>query len=205
MQSDSIIKNLFPTPIGMYTFPRPFTPDELKYISELEKSKNVGNQFSKDSYVLQNEILKDIYDFCVDSVDNYFQQVHQPKNHVNLKITQSWFNYTEKNEYHHKHTHSNSFVSGVMYIQTDDSQDRIYFFKNQFQPLKIPAAEFNVYNSESWWFESLTGQLLLFPSSLEHMVSARPDIDQTRISLSFNTFPQGILGNTNELTELILQ
>jgi hypothetical protein len=31
-------------------------------------------------------------------------------------ITQSWLNYTETNQYHHKHEHPNSLVSGVFYV-----------------------------------------------------------------------------------------
>jgi hypothetical protein len=46
--------------------------------------------------------------------------------------------------------------------------------------------------------------LILFPSSLTHMV---PTIqgEQTRISLSFNTFPVGTVGEEMDLTGLKLE
>jgi len=61
-----------------------------------------------------------------------------------------------------------------------------------------------MYNSESWWFEANRGKLIVFPSYLEHMV---PQVAPPgpRISLSFNTFPLGLLGSQQELTQLDLR
>jgi len=204
MNIESNIQNLFPMPVGMYNFPRPFTQTELEYIRDLEKAKNMGNQKSIDNYALKSDILSEISNFCDTCANEFFHKIYKPKNEISLRITQSWFNYTETGEFHHKHTHPNSFISGVMYIQTDDTKDRIYFFENSYKQFKIPATDFNLYNSDSWWFEAKTGQLLLFPSKMEHMVETRPDVEYTRMSLSFNTFPVGILGTREELTELVL-
>jgi len=60
-----------------------------------------------------------------------------------------------------------------------------------------------LYNSESWWFEVGTGDLLLFPSSLTHMVETVQEDE--RISLSFNTFPVGYVGDESSLTALHLK
>ncbi len=49
-------------------------------------------------------------------------------NNITPYITQSWLNYTETNQYHHKHQHPNSLVSGVFYINCDDKFDKIKFF-----------------------------------------------------------------------------
>jgi hypothetical protein len=69
--------------------------------------------------------------------------------------------------------------------------------------VKLPPEEWNVWNSDSWWFEVGTGDLVLFPSSLTHMVDTVQG--QTRISLSFNTFPVGIVGEEMDLTGLKLE
>jgi uncharacterized protein (TIGR02466 family) len=110
-------------------------------------------------------------------------------------------NYTKPGEYHHKHAHPNSFISGVFYIQSDAEKDKIYFYKDGYQQIKVPAADWNEWNSESWWFEAVTGKLILFPSSLTHMVETVQS-EQTRISLSFNTFLSGYIGDENDLTGL---
>ena len=46
-----------------------------------------------------------------------------------------------------------------------------------------------------------TGDLVLFPSSLTHMVETVQG-EATRISLSFNTFPVGSIGEGVDLTGL---
>jgi hypothetical protein len=90
----------------------------------------------------------------------------------------------------------------VFYVETNPD-DRIYFYRGGYQQIKFPPEQWNLYNSESWWFEATTGMLILFPSSLEHMV---PNVQgsTTRISLSFNTFPVGTVGEKTQLTGLEL-
>lgn len=197
------LHNLFPTPVGFYELGRDFTAKELSFLKNQETRSNMGNTTSKNSTILKEKELTKLRDFVETSVSDYFNTVYNPKHKVNLKITQSWTNYTEKGQYHHKHAHPNSFVSGVLYIQADKTKDKIFFYKDQFEQIKFPPKEWNVYNSESWWFEVETGKLILFPSSLTHMVQT-VESDQTRISLSFNTFPVGNIGEEVDLTGLQL-
>ena len=82
-------------------------------------------------------------------------------------------------------------------------RDRIYFYKDGYKQISLPTDNWNLYNSESWWFEVGTGDLMLFPSSLTHMVETVKDDD--RISLSFNTFPVGYVGEEESLTALHLK
>jgi hypothetical protein len=91
----------------------------------------------------------------------------------------------------------------VFYPQADSKVDKIYFYKDGYERIKIPAAEYNTYNSESWWFEVGAGDLILFPSHLTHMVQTKED-DNTRISIAFNTFLKGYIGSDESLTGLHL-
>jgi uncharacterized protein (TIGR02466 family) len=195
------IHNLFPIPIGIYKLDRDLTEKELSFIRNQATRPNMGNVTSVDNTILRHKPMTKLRDFVETSVADYFKSVHDPKHDVNLRITQSWCNYTEEGGYHHKHAHSNSFVSGVFYPQANRDTDRIYFYRNGFQQIKLPPENWNIWNSESWWFEVGTGDLLLFPSSLEHMVEPVQG-KQVRISLSFNTFPVGNLGEELNLTGL---
>jgi hypothetical protein len=89
----------------------------------------------------------------------------------------------------------------VFYVQADKAKDRIYFYRNGYQQIKFPPSDWNVWNSESWWFDVGSCDLILFPSSLTHMVPT-VESEQTRISLSFNTFPVGNVGEEMDLTGL---
>ncbi len=196
-----MIHNLFPTPVAIYKLDRKLMEEELVFIKGQETRPNMGNVTSIDNTILQNHSMTKLRDFIESNVSEYFKTVYSPKHDVSLRITQSWINYTEPGQYHHKHAHPNSFVSGVFYPQANRETDKIYFYRDGFQQIKFPPNNWNVWNSESWWFEVGTGDLVLFPSSLTHMVETVKGED-TRISLSFNTFPVGLVGEEMDLTGL---
>ena len=198
-----IIEPLFPTPIGFFELGRELTKKELDFITKQERRPNMGNKTSADFNVLEKAALKSLRKFIEESIDEYFNATIAPMNDVKLRITQSWCNYTEPGEYHHKHAHPNSIISGVFYPQADKDKDKIYFYKEGYQQIKMPTEKWNPFNSESWWFPVYSGRLLLFPSNQTHMVETL-DHDQTRISLSFNTFPVGKVGHDESLTGLYL-
>ena len=199
-----ITYNLFPTPVGKFELGRELTEKEKDFIYAAEKRPNMGNQSSLDNYVLKNKVLKNLNKFLSDSANEYYQTVYKPRDDVKLHITQSWLNYTEPGQFHHKHAHPNSFVSGVFYVNADATKDKIFFYKDGYQQIKLPPTEWNTYNSESWWFEAGTGVLYMFPSSLTHMVET-VSAAETRVSLSFNTFLKGNIGDNHSLTELKIE
>lgn len=199
------IFTLFPTAVGKFQLDRELTKQELKFIADAERRPNMGNQTSVNNYILKEKPLKKLGDFLLESANKYLTEVYKPRDDVKLYITQSWLNYTEKGGYHHKHAHPNSFISGVFYISADVTKDKIFFYGNeQYKQIKLDPIEFNLYNSESWWLEVGVGVLYLFPSSLTHMVETVQH-EETRISLSFNTFLKGTIGSNHNLTELLIE
>jgi len=198
------LNQLFPIPVAFFTLDRTLTSDELDFISHQPQRSNMGNTSSEDNYMIDKLPMYRLKEFMLESANHFFREIYQPKNETKLRITQSWGNYTLPGQYHHKHTHPNSLVSGVYYVQTNPGLDRIYFYKSGYQHIKFPTDNFNNFNSESWWFDAVQGQLILFPSYLEHMVQSVNDDKVTRISISFNTFPIGQIGDNQELTELFL-
>ena len=203
---ESIIQNLFPIPIYMSNIDRKFTKQELQFITEQKKHcvKNQGNINTKDNYILNRKELKNIKKFIDKSCQDYLEKIISPKNNIELYTTQSWLNYTEENQYHHKHSHPNSVVSGVLYFDCDKENDKIKFTNSKgYQQIKLEIDQYNIWNSETWWFPLETGQLVMFPSSTIHQVDTKQG-NNTRISLAFNTFYKGTIGSNSDLTELIL-
>jgi uncharacterized protein (TIGR02466 family) len=198
-----IINNLFPTAVGAFELGRDLSKLEQKFLFNLESRTNMGNIVSTNNYVLRDKRLSSLGSFFNDSLQEYIQTTLSLRDEVSLRLTQSWVNYTKKGQFHHKHTHPNSIVSGVFYIQAVKDIDKIHFFNEKYSPVKIIPKEFNVYNSESWWLPATTGTLYLFPSHLTHMVE-QVTTDDTRISMSFNTFYKGTIGDETALTALIL-
>ena len=63
--------------------------------------------------------------------------------------------------------------------------------------------EYNTWNSLTWWIPVKSGDILLFPSYLNHSVETKQD-NNLRISLAFNTFVKGNIGSREGLSELNL-
>ena len=199
------INGIFPTPIYISKLDRELTPLELKFVDKNKKDfyKNDGNITSNNNYILNEKPFANIKKELDLRVQDYFDKVISPANKITPYITQSWLNYTETNQYHHKHAHPNSLVSGVFYINCHEEYDKIKFFNDNYKTIKIEVKDWNIWNSQSWWFSVKTGDVILFPSSLTHMVETKQG-DNTRISLAFNVFIKGTVGNNKNLTELIL-
>ena len=201
----STIHGLFPTPIYITKLTRQFSNKENKFIekSKLDTYKNEGNLTSNDNCILNSKTFISLKKELDEIIKDYFNKVISPSNNIKPYITQSWLNYTEQTQYHHTHAHPNSLVSGVLYINADKDNDKIKFFKTMYQIIKPEIKEYNLYNSETWWFPVETLDVVLFPSSLTHRVEVKQGTN-TRISLAFNTFIKGTVGDNKKLTELRL-
>ena len=203
-----IIHSVFPTPIYTTKMDRGFTKQELQFVKEQKKhcTNNQGNINTKDNYILNRKEFKNIKKFLDKHCKDYLETIICPKDNIELYITQSWLNYTEANQYHHRHEHPNSVVSGVFYFDSDVKNDKILFSHSrgyqQISP-EIDKEKFNLWNSRTWFFPVETGNLFMFPSSTTHQVETKKGIN-TRISLAFNTFYKGAVGSNSSLTELIL-
>jgi uncharacterized protein (TIGR02466 family) len=203
---ESTINSIFPTPIYMSKLNRKLTPLELKFIDKNKKTftKNDGNITSNNNYILNEKPFLNIKKELDLIVKDYFEKVISSTDAVTPYITQSWLNYTETNQYHHKHKHPNSLVSGVFYINCHKELDKIKFFRDDdYKMIKPETKDWNLWNSETWWFPVKTGDIIMFPSSLTHMVETKEG-NNTRISLAFNVFIKGTIGSNKNLTELVL-
>ena len=209
---NSNIHNLFPIPVYMTNIDREFTKEELNFVNEQKNNtKQNGdgsiltlNYRTKDNYILNRKEFKNIKSFLDQCCKDYLEKIISPKNNIELYITQSWLNYTQENQYHHQHAHPNSVVSGVLYFDCDKENDKITFTNPKgYQQIKPEIDQYNIWNSDTWWFALETGQLIMFPSSTTHQVDTKQG-NNTRVSLAFNTFYKGAVGSNSSLTELIL-
>ena len=196
------IENLFPTPVT--SMARQFTKKELNCFDQYQKNAVLnagGNKYSKDTFVLNNKNLNKVKKELLVCIQYYFDNVFQSKNNVKPIITQSWLNWNEKNQGHHIHRHSNSILSGVLYIKANREVDTIKFYKDNNPMIELTPEIVNAYNCKSWWHPVHTGDIFLFPSGLMHGVDVKQE-DDLRISLSFNVFVEGTIGSDLELNIL---
>jgi uncharacterized protein (TIGR02466 family) len=202
--SNHVIHEIFPTPVYVGELGRSFTEDEMAFLNFGAEmyTKNYGNNVSYDKQVLEEDAVQGLKSDILKHVETYIKQIMDPKFPITPYITQSWLNVTLKNQSHHKHYHLNSLISGVIYIQAEN--DSINFYTQPSHMLSINPNTYNKFNSLHSTVSVSTGNIVLFPSQIEHSVPTKTD-DNKRISLAFNVFVKGMVGEYEQSTELILK
>ena len=166
---------------------------------------NEGNTQSQNSSIFDTR-LYNLKEFCEQHIKIYVKEIINPLEELDFYITQSWLNVNKPGESHHRHWHSNSIISGVFYLATEEDDKALFFDPNQNvkRTICIPSKEENPFNAIVLESMVKARDLLLFPSWLEHAVPENKKATKDRISLSFNVFAKGTLGTEKNLNELIL-
>jgi len=186
-----MIKNLFPTALGLYDYEKPMSKKELDFIENLEYVANTGNFISVNKTLLDFPEMKKLKFFFNKCLAEYITKTIAPPDSVRHYITHCWSNRTNLGENHHVHRHPNSIVSGVFYVKTVEERDFITFEKSDAQMLVPICSSYNDYNGTHHDIQAVERRLLLFPSSLIHGVKTLTGDFETRVSISFNTFMTG--------------
>ena len=197
------ITPLFVTPVYKNKIGRPFTSEEISFIESINSYKQgLGNINSDNKFVLSAPILQNLKRIIEDNIYTYVQEIMKLDHE--FYITNSWTNMTTFGQEHQLHNHSNSILSGVVYIKVNDSQPSITF--NRLTPpffLNMKPKEYNMFNSTEWTIPVEDGDILIFPSSCFHHVKVN-ETDNRRISIAFNTFVRGTIGSESAGADLIL-
>jgi len=197
--SNALINTLFPVVIYDKKLDRDITEKEKLEIYGLSKNtvNNKNNICTSGVDVLNGSPMYYIKNFINSCLNEYVDIVIKPKHNLKLQITESWVNYTNKNQSHHRHFHKNSVISGVFYFNCVENDEIIFYNKlDQFSSFEPEILEYTNLNSNSWNYPVCKNKLLLFPSYLEHSVSENNE-EKTRISLSFNTMFDGLVSSHN--------
>ena len=201
---------IFPIPVYETRRQLDLDASEKKDVEDIIKSGlrvNALHSFSNNSYIFNGK-LKKLKEFCEEHIKIYVKEIINPKEELDFYITQSWLNITKPGESHQDHSHANSIISGAFYIETDVGQTINCYDPNQREKkgsITIHPQEIaNFWNADTITFIVKKNMLLLFPSWLKHGV--KPNEQQTKdvISISFNTFVRGNLGQRENLNQLIL-
>lgn len=150
-----------------------------------------NNRMSLDTSDTRNEDLiipqsKTFKELIQTIKDKFFIRYSQ-----RLELRTHWGQVHEHNESTNTHDHVDCFdiknspdLSGVYYLQVPKDSGDIVF--------QWPINKYNQY--KRWWFKPKAGDLLLFPSTLDHFVSKNIALEK-RIAISFNF---KILPSTNK-------
>jgi len=195
------IEPFFPTPIGITQIDKTLNKKILEII-KIKQFKYIkypdGNNVSSDFYILDNDEFSDIKKVLTDSVNEYFKEIVNSGEDMELYITTSCINVTKNGEMHPPHKHQNSIVSAVLYIDTCERDTitimdpNIGIFGNFRFTDTHPTSS---WVANEYEIPVKTDTLIMFPSTLPHQVKPRPNTcTGTRISLAFNTWIRGRIG-----------
>jgi hypothetical protein len=92
------MQHLFPVPIGMFDLGRPLSKKEYSFILGQDTRHNQGNATSANHFVLCDQVMTPLRGWVEDCVAEYFKATTNPKHDVNLRVTQSWFNYSKQGQ-----------------------------------------------------------------------------------------------------------
>ena len=192
---------LFGTPVYISGDSYNLPEEDLFHVNTQETYPNQGgNTTSKNSYILEQ--FPDLKDWILDQIELYKTEVLKIQDEVFFGITQSWLNYNSKKSFHHSHNHRNSVISGVFYVE-GTTPIRFERKDHYFPQFDFNYSEYTNYNSSQYDIQVSPGKLFLFPSLLNHSVLSNED-DKVRISLAFNTWMKGTIGDTECNTRLKL-
>ncbi len=191
---------IFSTPITIKENVFQFNNNQIKDYLSFEigyKNGEKGSFLSKDYYILNSVNLIEIKKILNKEIMIYEKEVLGFKSN-SLYITNSWFSKIEKGGYHPIHNHPNSFISGVCYLNVPSKSEKIYFHHrsalfNKFD-FYLKEKVSNQFNEDNFQFEVKTGDLLFFPSWINHSVGVNMENNQ-RLVLAFNCFIKGFFGD----------
>lgn len=204
-----LLMQLFPVPVLICNYKNDYTK-ELNWIRNHETDKdnvptNYGgkesrsNRQSNETFILDKPELSNIRAFIEDKLNFYASEILASDSKI--IITQSWLNKNGKGEYHAEHMHPNSLFSGVWYPKIDETMPPIKFVNSFKRDISIAQLNYNQFNSTSFEIPMKSGELIIFPSNLLHSVAPNTSNNE-RISLSFNTWTKGNMGDIRSLTYL---
>ena len=118
-----------------------------------------------------------------------------------FRISTSWITKVKPGGFSHRHSHRNSFYSGVYYFENEYSLNsgsiRFTSPVNNLSDYDIDSSnrgKVSVLSSKNWRIPPEKKKLLLFPSYLEHTVLKNNE-EVDRHSIAFNIVPMGKYGN----------
>ena len=192
------------TQIQPYEESENFLKEKIEYV---ERSHKVS-YISKDDYVLDNENLMPLKNEIETQVSEFmhgYLDIHEKHKFV---ITTSWCNKYEHNHFIQEHYHSNSLVSGVLFLSDCQDTANIVFHKDKnhtnifTDTVKLDHKdEFDYVNKRSYLYHQSkmaispkNWDLVMFPSFLNHSVEANTSTTNVRYTMSFNVWVKGEIG-----------
>ena len=183
---DIVKFSLFPT-LVLY-FPQFISSKECNRIFKLLRTKKLNKHArlikGKSTHGSGIDLLSEI---SIDVIKPIKEYASQSKIKIKNKIINSWFNIQDKESILKEHLHSNSVLSGALFINVGEKASKLYFHNpNPFIYYTDREEPANDYSYEYYYFTPKKGDLIIFPSWLRHGSNHNKNFYNNRTVVSFN-------------------
>ena len=165
------------------------------YIKKYDpKGRTLSNQGGYQSNNIDYNIVRNEYKLITDLLNIIDKKCKLFLNNENIFLLNSWININTKYDYNRLHYHPYSVLSGSIYLDIplyDNETDGRFVFRRcrEFEDYNMEVHARNldpIYKNISESINPKTGDILIFPSYLQHEVM--PHLSKNnRISIAFNT------------------
>jgi uncharacterized protein (TIGR02466 family) len=208
------IYNIFPTPVYVIKREKELSTSDMECIRIEGEKKNYQRTNKTEKYDSNpydthffDTKLNSLKVFIEQNINTYVSEVITPKNkELDFYITQSWVNVLKPGENLNTHHHANSLISGSFYVSVAKG-DAITFTRPSLElhnAIVVTPEKFHTWNDTQMDFMAENNLLLLWPSRMMHSTRDNPERTTDRISIAFNVFVRGVLGEADHLNELKL-
>lgn len=189
------IYKLFPTIVTKVesVFPEDKVVDLYNYIKKLDAdSHDVLDGDAKSSHYSNSDcisgIVKNTLPDFKDMVEYYLNLYSDVMGIQKVEIANSWFNIQNKNSLLKYHTHPGSVVSLAFYVNVPNGSTGIVFDNpNSISKFNNMIVQSNPHNHGWYRLDVKAGDLVMFPSWLQHGSNYEKNQSNNRTVISINT------------------
>ena len=189
------IQDMFGLPVAIHRMETLDCDNMMKFLDKenLVGSHGVEGEYTSNQQILEYDIFKEVREEVITATKTFATEA---VGHVieDILLATSWANISQDNRHVRPHSHCNSYLSGVFYLNTGANINMFNPMKRTDMYMVNPAIAFQPENRFTWQSIAITPEpsmLLIFPSGLTHSVDPAPT---RRYSIAYNTVPKGVVG-----------
>ena len=168
-----------------------------KYISDLWSKRDYDDNWqTKSANLHKQKEFKFFADLIILTSKRIIEQLDYKVE--DITITDMWANVLKDTEHHPMHTHSNNFLSGTYYLQSDQKASIVFHDPRPAADVLVPRKKQTTLNNSSLLsYASKQNRAVIFPSWLPHWVQQNKSKTK-RISIAWNIQVKGQVGEHHE-------
>ena len=187
--------NPLAAPLYEFQLPKEILPTIITDILQIPSGPSNGStniiKHSVDVDLNYSYFNPELFTFLDEYLRKIAEEQYLPE--AKLSITECWGTVSHKFQKHHRHTHPNSILSGIVYLTDSDAATEFYLDNPFNWAHDVIHTAKDGFSKVQVKVTPSAGKVIIFPSNLEHGTAANLSNDK-RITLSFNTFFTGNMG-----------